>query len=79
MGGAFIRDNTIHTGVKGYIILLYNRTEHYNIYFQYDSDISAYTVERTLDMEKRARMLAEMKSTSRRPTVRYLFKTIILL
>ena len=37
--------------------------------FQYDSDISAYTVERTLDMEKRANMLRDMKLKQRRPTV----------
>jgi hypothetical protein len=36
--------------------------------FQYDSDISAYTVERTLDMEKRAKMLRELK-LGRRGTV----------
>ena len=35
---------------------------------QYDSDISAYTVERTLDAEKRARMLKELK-LGRRGTV----------
>uniref|UniRef100_X1Z3Q1 Amino acid permease/ SLC12A domain-containing protein n=1 Tax=Capitella teleta TaxID=283909 RepID=X1Z3Q1_CAPTE len=34
----------------------------------YDSDISAYTVERTLDMEKRAQMLRELK-LGRRGTV----------
>ena len=38
-------------------------------YFQYDSDISAYTYERTLDMEKRAKVLQELKLKNRRHTV----------
>ena len=39
-------------------------------FFQHDYDVSAYTVERTLDMEKRADILKKLKLNQRRPTVR---------
>ena len=41
------------------------------VFSQYDSDISAYTVERTLDMEKRSALLRELsRNKKRRGTVR---------
>jgi hypothetical protein len=50
----------LHLKMLQLIVILY--------LFQYNNDISAYTVERTLDMEKRAKMLREIK-LGRRGTV----------
>ena len=47
------------------------------VFSQYDSDISAYTVERTLDMEKRSALLRELsRNKKRRGTVRRSCRTL---
>jgi len=37
---------------------------------QYDSDISAYTVEKTMDMENRIKAMRELHAATRKPSLR---------
>lgn len=49
------------------IVYIYFMLPYFVIYFQHDSDISAYTYERTLMMEQRSQMLKQMRlSTAER-------------
>ena len=46
---------------------------------QYDSDISAYTVEKTMDMENKIRMMRHVHAARSRPSIQVSATTVNLL
>lgn len=70
------------TGSKVLMCSIWIRHCH-NIYqmgFQHDSDISAYTYERTLMMEQRSQMLRQMRlsTTERQREVHRIYRTLFV-